>query len=687
MTDDNFVNISGGNVQGFIQENNGTVNQNFITQYAELYSGQAPDAEKLTQVEYRQRKVLLSKVKQYWIEGVLEKSLHIKAMIELGLEKRSDAVERPFSGFEELPEESRQILPTGTGATEVFNQIGEGRTLLILGDPGAGKTITLLKLGQNLIARAEENVSRLIPVVFNLSSWGSKQQTIADWLVQELSSKYQVPKALGKDWVEKQQLLLLLDGLDEVKADRREACVKAINQFMQGHGQTEMVVCSRIVDYEVLSRLQLRGAIKILSLTPEQVNQYLDTAGEQLEAVKTLLNEDTDLQKLAKSPLMLSIMTLAYQGKKVEELPQTGSIEERSEHLFDEYIKRMFSHEKIGKPKEYKSPYQNQQTKSWLTWLAQPMKQESESIFLIEKMQPTWLSPTEKRYYLIGSTLTVWIFIGIAYRFLSVKENPNIFLSIVLILFPLCFRIYIAYFRAWLFGPFPWSNGEILTYESIVLSWSKIRELIIRILIPGFPFIKRYVRQITIIYILIIFASLFNRDKNYIVLALSSPLLYSYFVNIFRIFDLPGIVNSVLKGEEIKKKMKPNQGIWITGKNAIILGGINIIFFGSIGSIFYIAITFCDLLLGSHPLLDTKNFLLGIFVFVLPFGVIGSLRGGLLDCIRHIQLRLFLTIRNHAPWNYARFLDYATERLFLQKVGGSYIFVHRMLLEHFTRME
>ena len=40
-----------------------------------------------------------------------------------------------------------------------------------------------------------------------------------------------------------------------------------------------------------------------------------------------------------------------------------------------------------------------------------------------------------------------------------------------------------------------------------------------------------------------------------------------------------------------------------------------------------------------------------------------------------------------APWNYARFLDYATERLFLQKVGGGYIFIHRMLLEHFAQMD
>jgi hypothetical protein len=40
----------------------------------------------------------------------------------------------------------------------------------------------------------------------------------------------------------------------------------------------------------------------------------------------------------------------------------------------------------------------------------------------------------------------------------------------------------------------------------------------------------------------------------------------------------------------------------------------------------------------------------------------------------------------YAPWNYTRFLKYATDRLFLQKVGGGYIFVHRMLMEHFAAM-
>ncbi|PSP21543.1 MAG: hypothetical protein BRC55_14440 [Cyanobacteria bacterium SW_8_48_13] len=37
-------------------------------------------------------------------------------------------------------------------------------------------------------------------------------------------------------------------------------------------------------------------------------------------------------------------------------------------------------------------------------------------------------------------------------------------------------------------------------------------------------------------------------------------------------------------------------------------------------------------------------------------------------------------------WNYARFVDYATECSFLHKVGSGYIFVHRQLREHFAAM-
>lgn len=39
------------------------------------------------------------------------------------------------------------------------------------------------------------------------------------------------------------------------------------------------------------------------------------------------------------------------------------------------------------------------------------------------------------------------------------------------------------------------------------------------------------------------------------------------------------------------------------------------------------------------------------------------------------------------PWNYVGFLYHAAARIFLRKVGGGYIFIHRMLLEYFAALE
>jgi hypothetical protein len=61
----------------------------------------------------------------------------------------------------------------------------------------------------------------------------------------------------------------------------------------------------------------------------------------------------------------------------------------------------------------------------------------------------------------------------------------------------------------------------------------------------------------------------------------------------------------------------------------------------------------------------------------------GLICGGL-ACIQHLVIRYLLHRSGVMPWNYAAFLDYAAERTFLRKVGGNYIFGHRLLLEYFA---
>lgn len=68
-------------------------------------------------------------------------------------------------------------------------------------------------------------------------------------------------------------------------------------------------------------------------------------------------------------------------------------------------------------------------------------------------------------------------------------------------------------------------------------------------------------------------------------------------------------------------------------------------------------------------------------------GGLGANESSGVVCIQHYTLRLMLYRKNYIPLDYVSFLDYASDRIFLQKVGGGYIFVHRMLREHFADME
>ena len=50
--------------------------------------------------------ILLSKVKQFWIEGVLDQSVYHEALIQLGKESRPEMVEHPWGRVLELPDQA-----------------------------------------------------------------------------------------------------------------------------------------------------------------------------------------------------------------------------------------------------------------------------------------------------------------------------------------------------------------------------------------------------------------------------------------------------------------------------------------------------------------------------------------------------------------------------------------------------
>ena len=127
-------------------------------------------------------------------------------------------------------------------------------------------------------------------------------------------------------------------------------------------------------------------------------------------------------------------------------------------------------------------------------------------------------------------------------------------------------------------------------------------------------------------------------------------------------------------------KASPNQGILATARHSVRVGlGVFAVaavpFFLLDASI--LGVTWLD----PFPTTSAKD-LIAPAVFVAATAMV--LMGGK-EVIRHVCLRLVLWVTGALPWRLARFLDHASVQLqILQKVGGGYIFVHRLLLEHFA---
>jgi transcriptional regulator with XRE-family HTH domain/DNA polymerase III delta prime subunit len=380
----------------------------------------------LVRYQDQNRQRMLRRVCTIWIEGVLSHSLHQEVLIALGLQEQPDALANPWRFAVQETSLPPRPLPSGTSITQVYDDAhGE---LLILGEPGVGKTTLLLELARELLTRAESDSAFPLPVVFHLSSWAVKRLQLEDWLVDELSSKYWVPQSVGKEWVRSNQLLVLLDGLDEVEEMARSACVQAINAYRQAYVLVSLVVCCRRREYYAQdTRVALQRAVLVQPLTEQQIDKYLSCVGGQLEVMRKALDEDVILREMVRTPLMLGILVLAYGGETRMTLVAAESYEAQREHIFAVYVQRMLSRRGV-------KWYTQAQMTSWLVWLARQMQMRGQTEFYLERIQPDWLPDRVRERYrmtvfrlVFGIEVLVLSALAALFRGDSVPDKPGLF--------------------------------------------------------------------------------------------------------------------------------------------------------------------------------------------------------------------------------------------------------------------
>lgn len=354
------------------------------------------------------RQQMIENVRRFWIDGVLDNSLHGAALMQLGLRANPEQIQRPWDVKIRRDGENR-TLAQDTRIMDVFDL--SGGSLLILGEPGSGKTTLLLELTQDLLRRAETQPTTYLPIVFNLSSWAKDKLPLSAWLVEELNIKYQVAQGIANKWVADNSLLLLLDGLDEVSDTVRDDCVDAINAYHRQNPDVPLVVCSRTADYDALSqKLDFHDAVVIEALDNAQIDSYLASFGETMSGLRAQMTSDNRLRALAETPLTLSIMAMAYQELDTDSLPTDLSPDVQRKHLFNTYIDTMFARHSKSKA------YQPEEVMGYLSWLAGRMVERRQTLFHIENLQWDWL---EKRWQqslfkLMGRTAYGTIIGGVA---------------------------------------------------------------------------------------------------------------------------------------------------------------------------------------------------------------------------------------------------------------------------------
>jgi hypothetical protein len=255
------------------------------------------------------------------------------------------------------------------------------RRLAVIGQPGAGKTALLLLLTLGLLERRAPTGP--IPVIVTPASWDPRVERFSGWLATHLSDQYPfLRRAEAEALIERRRVVPVLDGLDELPADRPAVALQAINA---AGVQQPLVIACRTAEFSkaVGDGDVLTGAavVELDSIRPEQIRDYLrlssprDDRLARWEPVFAQLHRSATgpVAEALSTPLMVTLARTVYAldrsadpGELVDasRFPDRQAIED---HLLDSWIPAAFAAREASRGSRRWSP---EQARRWLAFLA-----------------------------------------------------------------------------------------------------------------------------------------------------------------------------------------------------------------------------------------------------------------------------------------------------------------------------
>lgn len=374
---------------------------------------------------------------------------------------------------------------------------------------------------------------------------------------------------------------------------------------------------------------------------------------------------------------MLWVAILAHSEAPLES-SREENFEQRRRRLFANFVDAMF------KRRSAAPSYTQERTEHWLSCLASMLRRNSQSIFYLESVDVQWL-PTRAQRWLseVGIVVTNLIMSGLSGLIAGLvtglifgRSTTSEWLHAGLsggLMFSLAGWLIVGLnvgLISGLLGGLVGAFMELRPVEKLRIGLadmsSRLRRAVRAGLIGGGSVglgIGLFVGLVAGLTGGLVVKVPSVRFRVTLVDALTGGLQIGLIVApIFALITL-------LSSEAMETRIRPNQGTHRSLKMALAALAVGALIGGLVG------ILMCG-----------PTGLLCWLIFGLMFGLIFGLFGGGLFCLKHLVLRLVLWMTRSAPVSYVHFLDHAVERLFLRRVGGGYIFIHRMLLEYFASL-